>query len=354
VLMVEMLSQKHRLWVPSIGGWPVALALLSLMAYMTRDWRTLAIVMNVLALPALGLILFLGESPRWLLQSGRTEEALAQLKRVTNMNHIVVDEAHWAALSESKVQRGPGGRRKKYTYWHLFSTKKMALHTIVLSVTFFCLSSVSFGLTFNIDKLSGSIFLNFFYLACLKWIGGLVSIAADTMSRKYGRRVGVILPASLIAVASTAAVVLHVVSPTLPSLSAITRIILLCSAALCSPIWNAMPLANNELFPTPIRNMAVAFCSVFNRLGGVVMPQILYMDLFWKPAPFVAYVVLSVVMATLFAVFIPETKGQPLPQHMPEETRKRDVSATERSDSFTVYKFVNVHQDALLKEQEAA
>jgi OCT family organic cation transporter-like MFS transporter 4/5 len=349
VMMVEFLSQKHRLWVPSIGGWPVAFAILSLMAYLSQNWRVLTVAANVLSLPALALILFIGESPRWSLQAGRTDEAVIQLRRISTMNNNLVHEDHWVVLSGSQLSQDTSikSKAKKYTYWHLFSTKKMALHAIILSICFFCLSSISFGLTFNVDKLSGSIFMNFFYMACLRWVGSMLTIVADTLFKWYGRRLGAIVPSLVITVAASVIVVLHLASPDLPLLASITRVLLLFSAAMCSPLWIAVPLANNELFPTSIRNIAVAFCSVFNRLGGVLMPQMLYLSKFWKPSAYVAYVILSLLLATLFGFFIPETKGRPLPQQMPQKKRPpRSASGTERSDSFTVYKFVTVNNSA--------
>jgi len=77
-------------------------------------------------------------------------------------------------------------------------------------------------------------------------------------------------------------------------------------------------LSNTELFPTPIRNIAHAFCATWNRLGGVVAPQILFLAHSWKPAPFAIFAALSLIAGILFAIFIPETKGKPLPEKMPE------------------------------------
>jgi OCT family organic cation transporter-like MFS transporter 4/5 len=359
VMMIEFLSQKHRLWVPSIGGWPLAFAVLSLMAYLSQSWRVLTIVMNLVSLPALAMILFIGESPRWSLQAGRNDQAINQLRRISTMNRSLILESHWDVLAESKVEKraSTSSKSKKYTYWHLFSTKTMALHTLVLSISLFCLSSISFGLTFNVDKLSGSIFLNFFFVGCLRWVGSVLTIGADTLFKKYGRRVGAILPALVITAATATTVILHLACPELEYLASIVRVLLLLAIFMCSPLWIAVPLTNSELFPTPIRNMALAFCSIFNRLGGVVMPQILYTAKFWKPSPYVAYVILSLTLAVLFGFFIPETKGQPLPQQMPGHKKDSRGSATVRSDSFTMYKFVSVNNNSdaqLLTEKPGA
>lgn len=80
------------------------------------------------------------------------------------------------------------------------------------------------------------------------------------------------------------------------SLHTVTSAMSLVIAMLCAPIWVMLSLAASETYPTPIRyglssppppiprvtgvffrNIAAAFCATFNRLGGVVVPQFLYL-----------------------------------------------------------------------------
>lgn len=43
----------------------------------------------------------------------------------------------------------------------------------------FCTSNVSNGVIFTADKLSGNLYLNFFLLACLRWLSNAMTIVAD-------------------------------------------------------------------------------------------------------------------------------------------------------------------------------
>jgi OCT family organic cation transporter-like MFS transporter 4/5 len=354
VILVEMLSQKHRLWVSSIAGWPAAYALLSFLAYVTADWRILAIVTNLAGLPALALILFVGESPRWLLQKGKSNLADFQLRRIVRINRDQLDEKILlTVIDNSQIQKemtkgdffekapltpaekNPKSVPRKYTYWHLFTTKSMAIHTIVLAICYFCTSNVSNGILFNVDKLSGNLFLNFFLLACLRWISNAVTIAADLIFSKFGRKIGFVFPFSLIAIASAIIVTLFIAGQNLVNFHTIISIASLIIAMLCSPVWAMLLLSTSENYPTPIRNIAAAFTATFNRLGSVVVPQFLYLGHFWSPSPYLVFTIFSLIAAVLYGLFVPETKGIPLPDAMPVRERLRSLSI--RRDSIAVY-----------------
>jgi MFS family permease len=369
VLLMEFLSQKHRLWVTSIAGWPVAYAVMSLLAYLTADWRVLAVVTNVSGLPALALILFVGESPRWLLQKGKSNIADVQLRRIVRINKNELDEGQLLGILDNsivhkeaaaatttliekplseKVQKiDSKNSPRKYTYWHLFSTKCMAIHTIVLAICYFCTSIVSNGVLFNVDKLSGNLFLNFFLLACLRWFSNAATIVADLFLSKFGRKIGFLFPFSMATVASATIVVLFVTGQNLINLHTLISMISLIIAMLCSPIWIILFLSITENFPTPIRNIAAAFCSTFNRLGGVVVPQFLYLGHYWAPSPYVVFTVFALTATVLFGVFIPETKGIPLPDAMPSRERALSLTISLKRDSIVVCPQVPLRKDSI-------
>jgi hypothetical protein len=52
------------------------------MAWLAGDWRTLQRVSAVFALPCIAILLFLSESPRYLIQSRRMEEAKTAILRM--------------------------------------------------------------------------------------------------------------------------------------------------------------------------------------------------------------------------------------------------------------------------------
>jgi hypothetical protein len=59
--------------------------------------------------------------------------------------------------AKNKSARADG---QKYTYWHLFLTREFTVHTLVLSISWFSVGMIGFGLNFNIGSLPGSVYLN--------------------------------------------------------------------------------------------------------------------------------------------------------------------------------------------------
>ena len=55
-------------------------------------------------------------------------------------------------------------QRKQYSYWHLFSSCRMAVNTLIIVYAWFVSSAVYYGMSFNVTFLEGSTYLNFFLL----------------------------------------------------------------------------------------------------------------------------------------------------------------------------------------------
>jgi len=384
---MEFLTRKHRLWLTNMG-WSVSYMLIVALAYITADWRKLAIVTNVIGIPALGIVMWVGESPRWLIQRGRIAEAEKQLRRIARLNRHVLDEDEVAmvlhdgkpviiqnlSLETEKLSSAPTpvlGLEsseipstkpiKKYTYWHLFATKSLAVYTIILSITYFCISIISSGITFNVDKLTGNMFVNFAIMGGVRWVSNLIVVSADLLIPKFGRRIGMTGPLFMICVFASAVTLTHVFGPDLPQLKTIVIVMSMAMAMMSPPIWIMVYLSNTELFPTPIRNISHAFCATWNRLGGVAAPQVLFLAHVWKPAPFAVFAGLSLIASILFGIFIPETKGKPLPEKMPERKtsyyvlahlRRRRLSKTHDDHKPDMeYQLVNGNDDTSRKAQ---
>jgi hypothetical protein len=58
---------------------------------------------------------------------------------------------------------------------------------------------------------------------------------------------------------------------------------------------------------------------VIGRVGGALAPQVLRLGAEWALLPFAVFLLVAVANTIAFAVVIPETKGRPLPEHMPDK-----------------------------------
>ncbi|GFO41940.1 solute carrier family 22 member 15-like [Plakobranchus ocellatus] len=104
------------------------------------------------------------------------------------------------------------------------------------------------------------------------------------------------------------------------SLSALTLTLALVGKSFIAGGWAAVQVFSAETFPTVIRNIGIAICSISARVGGIVAPQFVYLGNFSKAVPFTIFG--SVALAcSLLLLLLRETRGQPLPDALHGEQR---------------------------------
>ena len=94
VICVEYVGAKYTMFTGIIIEVPFALGemLLALEAYCIRDWYTLQLVAHCPLIILLGLYFVVPESPRWLLATGRFEEAKKVITKGAKANKKVLPE----------------------------------------------------------------------------------------------------------------------------------------------------------------------------------------------------------------------------------------------------------------------
>jgi OCT family organic cation transporter-like MFS transporter 4/5 len=340
VYQSEFLTAKHRLWINSVAGWPLAYMIMALVGYLTADWRNMTIVSNLISVPGLVILCFMKESPRWLMQKGKYNSAENSLAFVMKLNCFKnKDGEKIESFMQTNMELNQKTMGKKYAFYHLFMTKKMAIETTVVSFCFFTIACISFGIVFDTDSLVGNRFFNFFLYALLRYAASGFTITADSCIKSFGRKTLFLIPMSVVATSCAAIAVLKAYGF---QRSIYVNVVAMIAATVTSPVWTTITLSAAELYPTPIRNLAVGFNAIFSRLGGIVTPQLLYLSKFWLPSSYVIFAILAAISCILHGLFIPETKGHLLPETMPKKLstiKERSGSATTRSNSFNVYKF---------------
>ncbi|VBB32921.1 unnamed protein product [Acanthocheilonema viteae] len=316
VYVVEMLPKKDRIWITTLISFSPNVILLAAMAYYSQNWRQLAIIISVLTSPAILFCILSYESPRWLIQKGRIEEAHNVLKQITRWNgrndvtNEMIDEVIGA---EKQILREK--RRKNYYIYHLFHTRQLTIYILVLSYSFLAASLINYGMLFSMEKLPGSIYTNNIILGLIRYGINIASAFTDYTQRWYGRRVAHTIPLALTSIGFTVHFVI-ICSGLSTQLEILSRIASLMAFAMMSQIYIISGMSGNELFPTPLRSMCFSFLQVIGRIGVVLSPQLFFLADFWTPAPFVALILFALSDLLLYLIFIPETKNQPLPERL--------------------------------------
>ncbi|TKR89265.1 hypothetical protein L596_013397 [Steinernema carpocapsae] len=197
-----------------------------------------------------------------------------------------VDEAQLNAILEKEHQiLLESSGKKHYHFIHLFYTWKFTSYTLVIAFSFMVTSIVNYGLLFNMEKVSGSIFWNSAYIGILRYIINLSAGLLDYNIKWVGRKV-MHLATFLPIIACTTFIVFVNMTGETYELAAYSRIAILGVCAVISQIYITNGVVSNELFPTSIRNLSYAFSQLTSRLGVVISPQLFYLADIWTPLPY--------------------------------------------------------------------
>ncbi|XP_077411941.1 solute carrier family 22 member 21-like isoform X2 [Vanacampus margaritifer] len=174
VLGSEMLGESARLTYSLLGqtlAFSVGYALLPLLAYFVRGWRLMLVasaIPGLLFLPAWGLI---PESPRWLLQRGRVEEAQMVLRRAAKMNGIHAPDVIFKPADGSKLLDKSNEDKHVNACTGLIHITNLRNITGLGFFIWMANAMVFYGLSLNTSNLQGNNYLNCFISAATDAVG---------------------------------------------------------------------------------------------------------------------------------------------------------------------------------------
>ncbi|CAD6196474.1 unnamed protein product [Caenorhabditis auriculariae] len=286
----------------------------------SQNWRVFAYVNALVCLPGfLFFQFFIHESPRWLITMGKFEETKEVLRRqftTSKQLYLMSDEFHDVLQTEHAISKQQNSKRGQYSYYHLFCTWRLMLTTVVLAFSYCATSIVNYGIMFNMEKLSGSIYWNSVWTGLMRYACNLGFGYADLKFTRIGRKF-IHTSGLLVILASLAFVIISYIFHINHELKEEIRIAILLASSMTSQVYIADGIVGNELFPTPVRNLGYSFLQLWNRVGVVLSPFVFYLADFWLALPFCVMLFLSSIDMFSFEVLLPETKGKPLVEHMP-------------------------------------
>ena len=102
----------------------------------------------------------------------------------------------------------------------------------------------------------------------------------------------------------------------------LTTVASLSATAICSQLFVVKNVIIAELFPTAVRNIAASFAATVARFGGIFSPNFFLLESIWISAPYLIIVIFMSANFILFQMFIPETKGSPMRDSMPDKSER--------------------------------
>ncbi|XP_074549422.1 solute carrier family 22 member 13-like [Halichoeres trimaculatus] len=277
----------------------VGLMVMSGIAYLIPDWRTLQLVFCCpIILFLVFLYWFLPESARWLLTHGRKEEAQKVLEGVARMNKSKVP---YDMLNKVDLK----ANTKSRSTLDIFRIPYLRKRTIIMGFNWFAASLLYYGLSLNVGSFGLNIYLT-------QFIFGLVEIPANLGSlvliQRFGRR---ICQSCFSIFGGVACLVILTIPDNLPVVVTVTAVIGKMAA---TTAFGTVYVYTPELYPTVLRQNGVGLNSMCARVAGFLAPLVRLLDVFHHTIPFLIYGILPI-FAGGFCFLLPETLNVQLQDH---------------------------------------
>ncbi|XP_078476624.1 solute carrier family 22 member 6-A-like [Lampetra planeri] len=306
-LCVEWLSPRHRELYSGVSGgvYTAGQLLLAGLAFGIRDWRLLQIVISVPYFVFFLWSWFTPESARWLIQRGRFEAALKELRFVAKVNgrRAQGDKLSLQMLRAAMGKEGSLGRPKRHGAIDLLRQPQLRRRTLALSAIFFTTSFSYYGVALNLQSFGVDVYL-------MQLVFGAIDIPAKALAllgmALAGRRA-----TQSAALLSAAVALLGMLIVPLEMTTLRACVVVLGKGAL-SASFTCIILFASESFPTVVRQNGLGACSVAARIGGLLAPLVILAGDVVPALPLAAYGCTSA-LASVVPWLLPETLRRPLP-----------------------------------------
>ncbi|XP_066955446.1 organic cation transporter protein-like [Macrobrachium rosenbergii] len=321
ILAMEVAAPKRRseLGVVLFLPWALGTAAWGGFAYLVRHWRYLQLTVSLPCFLFLPTLLFMDESPRWLVVRGSYDRALKVLKKAAHWNKVsqsFPSDQHLMCIFRNGQNQTPREKKtddnrsfgeifKSYFYKSLIllRTPRLRLITIVMYIDYLIVAMVYFGLS-----LSGSNFSTdpFLYIT----LSGLVEIPGNTVSIPLVTRIGRRALTTFFFLLSGGTLL---GLPFVPKGIGWLEITLLMIGKMSiTMVFNIIFLYASELFPTEVRTRGMGTSLMLSRVGSMMSPFITqYLGSAYPSVPSVLFGVASL-LAGAVTVALPETRNTTL------------------------------------------
>ncbi|XP_045606660.1 solute carrier family 22 member 6 isoform X1 [Procambarus clarkii] len=329
-LVLESTPSKRRSLVGMLSGLPysVCVGAFAGVAYCIRTWRYLLLVCSSPVLILIPLSFIVDESPRWLVQQGRAEEATTVLQKAVRLNNVKLSENVYSIVNniieaskrknrvESEAPTS-SGLVEVFRQLSLY-VRSPSMRTILLatSLLWFLQSGLYLGVAINANNFTSTD--PFLYVALTGLMDGIAILVTTPVTPYLGRRTivglglfggGVLLFLDLLV--ST-------------DYYWAKWILVMAGFLMVAGAFQVNFVFAPELFPTEARTRGFAFVNMMGSIGFMFAPLVTTMVA--RYAWWAAGVTFgcSGIVGSFMVIFLPETNNQPLPETLQDvEDRAR-------------------------------
>ncbi|KAL1474744.1 hypothetical protein MTO96_037761 [Rhipicephalus appendiculatus] len=306
-------------------GFAIGIIMLPGFAWLLQDWRSLQGAISVPLLVFVVWSWYLPESPRWLIATGKMDEARKVILKACADNRQPIDDID-SVLGQlrKKILQQEQAAEKKAGCLDLIRSRRVFLYTCILVYASAASGMIFYGLQLSVTNLGGDPYLTFVIAAAAEFPVAVICYVAI----RWCRRRWITLAAY--GVTGACAFAVAVLPPVWVAPRQLFAIVgkMLASASL-TLIW----IYAAEVFPTLYRTVGVSACLIGTRVGSSTAPFLLELR---------TYLTDSVPMGTLAGVsaissalmlLLPETLRVTLPDTIRESKQLGDSRKSEKDAS---------------------
>ncbi|XP_076049374.1 uncharacterized protein LOC143030054 [Oratosquilla oratoria] len=305
-LMGMVLGIPFSVWVVAMSG----------VAYLIRDWRNLQAAVSAPVLLFIPCLLFLDESPRWLMLNDRGEEAVRVLQKAARLHKAEIPSSGTLKAFADEMFQATKKRKLssnttsvnwmvdlKQGILQFVRTPAMRTITLLMPIVWFMQNLSYIGILLNANNFSSE--NPFVYVA----MNGAIEIPAillfTPLTFRFGRRIVTTLGFLLAGLCLLALVLIP------EDLQVLQWVTVAMGFTATSGAFQVNLVYVSELFPTTLRVRGVSLCNLVGGLGVLVAPFIVkFLAGTAVPPPLVFGT--CCLVASVLLLFFPETNGQTL------------------------------------------
>ncbi|KAJ8936299.1 hypothetical protein NQ318_001492 [Aromia moschata] len=317
IIGVEMVGKKKREVTGIVLNYFYALgeAVVAPIAWYTKDWVYLQLLVSVPAIVFVGYYWAVPESVRWLLANNKNEKAKKIVFKVAKVNKVTLSDSIVETFKEETPLTTKGDSELKereifIVVQRMAKSTRLLLRFAILYFIWAVNAFIYYGLSINSTSLGGNKYINFALVSLIEIPGYTI---AWVCIQKLGRRISLV--ASLLVCGITCTLTIFATNVSGSNWAVIT-LFLLGKLGVTSA-FGVIYVYTAEMLPTVIRSGGVGTASTVARLGALLAPFVPLLGLYYTPLPMILFGGVAI-LAGLLALKLPETFGIKLPETVEE------------------------------------
>ncbi|KAF6040829.1 hypothetical protein EB796_000862 [Bugula neritina] len=315
IMVMEITGPSLRVYAVAVQSlfWPSGVVFTSVLAYYVQDWNWFQLIISIIPIAVgFSFIVFLKETPHFLIINGQIEEAEALFKHIASKNGKHTVERF---IEEVKEESNTPKTDKLRV---ILQAPVLFKRTLLLFYLWFVVGLSYYGLSFNVSNHAGSIYVNNVILSGLP---DLPSIVFVLLSQRLGRKCITIFNLSLGAISLISSSFL-IVYMDLTKYYYVIIIVSMLGKLGISAVFTFAYFWSMEIYPTTLRSTLIGLSSLAARIGTLLSPVIVDLNLHVETVfgPGLAALVFGIAMllGAFSSYFLPETNKKKIPETIEE------------------------------------